>query len=156
MKDRGALRQGPVMEGSAPRKSALLGRLRRSGVGLALASGGLVCSSLACGGRVDEEVPPTGKPTAQQTPPEAEDAPAAPAPAPGDGPDLPSAAIDLDECKPGFSPSRSDKPCNWLAKGLCYLTKPAACSCICPRDGESTCYSDFYGGEDSETRVFCL
>ena len=76
--------------------------------------------------------------------------------APSDDPDEGAPGdLTLDECELGVPIYEAGHECNWLADDLCYLTKAAACSCICPRDGPSLCVSDFYGGEGSETKVIC-
>ena len=64
---------------------------------------------------------------------------------------------DLGKCTPGFeratNPSRS---CNWLTEaGVCFDTKDAACSCICPSNADSLCFSGFDNGPGSATLVHC-
>lgn len=74
----------------------------------------------------------------------------------GDGSDVGDAGdLPLEECELGLFPGESTDFCNWLAEERCYETKAKACDCICPRDGASVCSSDFYGGEDSRTKVRC-
>jgi hypothetical protein len=74
----------------------------------------------------------------------------------GDDPDgMQAGDLTLDECELGVPVYEAGHECNWLADDLCYLTKAAACACVCPRDGPSLCLSDFYGGEGSETKVTC-
>ena len=73
----------------------------------------------------------------------------------GEPSDVEPGELVLDDCELGFRPDESQAPCNWLAKERCYETKTAACECICPLDGPSLCLSDFYGGDDSQTRVSC-
>lgn len=102
----------------------------------------------ACGGRTTEdEAPEPERPTASsgQTPSQAGST------------DAGSGATALGPCMPGFNPA--DEPghaCNWLADGLCYDTKVAACSCVCPRNKtNSSCVSDFFQ-ENGRTKVTCF
>jgi len=100
-----------------------------------------------CGGQVEDVGTPDGQ-DEESPADEGEEGPSGPnEAAPGD--------LTLDECELGVPIYEAGHECNWLADHLCYLTKAAACSCICPRDGPSLCLSDFYGGEGSETKVTC-
>ena len=109
----------------------------------------------ACGGRAVEEPSSGGS---------GPNAPVTSDPKPSGGAGRSSSASsplpthDLGDCTPGFSridnPSR---PCNWLTKnGSCFDEKEAACSCICPTDGSSVCFSGFDDGPGSATLVQCL
>lgn len=69
-------------------------------------------------------------------------------PSPGDaegtlpwGPNTP-----LGPCKPGFDPQMSpQRDCAFVADGICYETKLAACACVCPRNKKNTtCSSGFH------------
>ncbi len=62
----------------------------------------------------------------------------------------------LGECKPGFSRYQNPTlPCPWLGDGLCYEDKDAACACVCPKDHDSWCASDFPGPGGAPTQVTC-
>ncbi len=61
----------------------------------------------------------------------------------------------LGECEPGFVPDNSERPCTWLADGLCHAEKDNACNCICPQEKDSVCVSGFPAGEDGRTPVIC-
>jgi hypothetical protein len=106
---------------------------------------GLSLLFLGCGGRVEGE---DGGSEDESTSADGGEDPADP-----DGTD--PGDLTLDECEPGGPLYEAGDECNWLAEDLCYLTKVAACECICPRDGPSLCLSDFYGGEGSQTKVSC-
>lgn len=69
--------------------------------------------------------------------------------------DDPNGGTPLQPCEPGFTRfDGSGRSCNWLAEGLCYEAKEAACACVCPRDRDSLCLSGF-GTEGSATPVIC-
>ena len=69
----------------------------------------------------------------------------------GDGLDP---TLELGDCGEGWQPGEA--PCPWRASNdLCYASKEEACSCICPREGNTTCSSGLPGGEDSRTPVSC-
>jgi hypothetical protein len=107
----------------------------------------VICSSLsfACGGQAERTV---GE--------ESEDEGPGTASGSSGGKASPSDDLELGPCVKGFDRfERLDQPCNWLAENLCYDSKEAACSCICPRPGPSLCLSGFYGGEGSATAVYC-
>jgi hypothetical protein len=61
----------------------------------------------------------------------------------------------LGECKLGPSASKyPGVPCAWLGDGRCYAEKKDACNCVCPRDHDSVCWSDFPTGT-TPTLVYC-
>jgi len=64
----------------------------------------------------------------------------------------PGSGTQLGECKLG--PLQPSKSCAWLGDGRCYETKSAACNCVCPRDHDSVCWSDFPDGTNP-TVVHC-
>ena len=67
----------------------------------------------------------------------------------------PDSYLLLGDCSPGSWPVDGE-PCPWLADGLCYDTKQAACSCVCPFDAEdSVCLSGLPGDEYARIRVTC-
>jgi len=75
---------------------------------------------------------------------------------PGVTPSLPS--HNLGTCKPGFSRAEQpDRNCNWLTEsGLCFDKLSGACDCICPRTGDSVCFTAFDGGgTNAATLVYC-
>ncbi|MFO0571951.1 MAG: hypothetical protein U0263_40380 [Polyangiaceae bacterium] len=45
--------------------------------------------------------------------------------------------------------------CPWIGLGRCYLTKKAACACLCPQDHDSVCISDFPDPSGEPVPVFC-
>ena len=109
----------------------------------------LLSGLLACGGRVED--PKSGGAGGGDSAPVSSSAGGAKSP-----PDtLPSHA--LGDCKPGFErASNPTRACNWLTDGgLCFDTNDDACSCICPPDKDSVCYSPFYNGTGSATPVNC-
>ena len=63
----------------------------------------------------------------------------------------------LQDCVEGFDPlEEPERPCTWLGDdGLCYDTMDAACDCVCPRDHDSYCISEFPKGEGGRTEVYC-
>lgn len=106
-----------------------------------------------CGGRTDEPgdegTSPSDPPTS--SPEEGEDEPGHDPHEPSDG------GVLLPGCEKGFDASAEpERPCNWLAKGLCYEDKLAACACVCPRDSSATsnCSSGF-PVEDGQVAVYC-
>ncbi len=113
-----------------------------------------------CGGRTDEEgdegAGPSDPPTS--SPDEGEDEP-------GDEPNEPNsptsratAGSRLPGCENGFDASAErERPCNWLAKGLCYEEKldapaPACARVTAPR--RASCSSGF-PVEDGQVDVYC-
>lgn len=74
----------------------------------------------------------------------------------GDG-KTPNGGLALGECVPGFDLANEPwRPCAWVADGLCYDTKPAACACVCPRNSNnSVCSSSFEDGPDGRVEVHC-
>lgn len=53
----------------------------------------------------------------------------------------------LGDCSPGYPyEPGSDEPCPYLAEGLCYPDKLAACACVCPADHDSWCSSGYPTG----------
>jgi hypothetical protein len=64
---------------------------------------------------------------------------------------------DLGTCTPGFERATNlSRSCNWLTEaGVCFDTKDAACSCICPTNADSLCFSGFDNGPGSATLVHC-
>lgn len=70
--------------------------------------------------------------------------------------DAPLPATPLGECVPGHSHYQAPElPCPWMADGLCYPDKLAACACACPRDRDSWCTSDFPKDDGAPTQVWC-
>ena len=69
----------------------------------------------------------------------------------------PNGGLTLGNCTPGFDLDNEPwRECAWMADGLCYDTKPAACACICPRNrNDSVCSSGFEGGPDGRVEVHC-
>lgn len=49
---------------------------------------------------------------------------------------------------------QSGQDCLWLGEQRCYSEKLDACACICPRDHESICSSEF-ASERGRTPVYC-
>ena len=109
-----------------------------------------------CGGRIDEGgddgAGPSDHPSSSSGGGDDE---------PSDDPDEPTepsdGGVSLPGCEMGFDASAErDRPCNWLAKGLCYEDKLAACACVCPRDSSATsnCSSGF-PVEDGRVDVYC-
>ena len=97
----------------------------------------LACLAGACGGKVegsDETTDPGGQTTSDG---------AAKKPGSGEA---------LGECKLG--PKAPSTPCAWIGDGRCYSAKNEACNCICPRDHDSVCWSDFPSGT-SPVVVYC-
>lgn len=66
-------------------------------------------------------------------------------------------ATELGPCHLGFDPVVDPaRSCDWLAKGLCYETKLAACACVCPANRQdSVCSSGFDNGPNGRTLVIC-
>jgi hypothetical protein len=64
---------------------------------------------------------------------------------------------ELGECKPGFSHAEQPaRACHWLTEaGVCFDDIDDACSCICPNNRASVCFSPFDNGPNSATRVYC-
>jgi hypothetical protein len=74
----------------------------------------------------------------------------------GKSTDDPDADTDLGSCE--FGPKEnygSDKPCAWVADGLCYDTREMACNCACPRSHNSQCVSGFESGPNGHVWVAC-
>ncbi len=106
---------------------------------------------LACGGRVEDPKSGSGAGGGDSAP--VSSAGGGSKSGPSDG--LPS--HELGDCKPGFDrASHPERACNWLTDdGLCFDTNDDACSCICPPDKASVCFSPFYDGPGSATPVSC-
>ncbi len=106
---------------------------------------------VSCGGRVEREPDPSEDPsTTNQTTGSASATDES-----GSGNSGVDPNLVLEKCSKGWAPDTAN--CPWLASdGLCYATKVAACSCICPRKGPSTCLSGLPGGADSRTSVSCI
>jgi hypothetical protein len=69
--------------------------------------------------------------------------------------DVPGDDVALPSCELGpRDEGQSGEDCLWLAKGRCYADKLEACACVCPRDRESICSSDF-DNEAGRTPVSC-
>ena len=50
----------------------------------------------------------------------------------------------LPGCSPGFKPEdQPSRSCDFLADGLCYESKVAACACVCPNRSNTNCTSGF-------------
>jgi hypothetical protein len=60
----------------------------------------------------------------------------------------------LPACVLGDPPHESAL-CPWLAADRCYLTKEAACACVCPTDRASYCISGLPGGPEGRVDVQC-
>lgn len=106
----------------------------------------LLVFAAACGGRTETE--PTAEAGAAGRP--AGDAGG------GGGSNTFGNADDLPECVPGFAPGTPGRgTCDWLAGGLCYSSRTAACACVCPKTGRTLCTSGFPNGPDGRTRVTC-
>jgi hypothetical protein len=60
----------------------------------------------------------------------------------------------LPQCVLGDPPFESAL-CPWMAEQRCYLTKEAACACICPTDRPSYCISGLPGGPNDAIDVQC-
>ena len=70
--------------------------------------------------------------------------------------DNPDADTDLGSCKLGPKENYgSDKPCAWVADGLCYDSRDMACNCVCPRSHNSQCASGFESGPNGHVWVAC-
>jgi hypothetical protein len=70
----------------------------------------------------------------------------------GDG--GPFAAAKTGPCKSGAPPS-AGAFCPWIAEERCYLSKEAACACICPTDRDSICTSAF-SSDHAPVEVNCF
>lgn len=72
-------------------------------------------------------------------------------------PGSPFDSTELGPCHPGFDPDQEPtRRCVWLAKGLCYDTKLAACACVCPRNRQdSVCSSGFEDDTTDKNLVIC-
>ena len=69
--------------------------------------------------------------------------------------DVPGDDVALPNCELGpRDEGQSGEDCLWLAKGRCYADKLEACACVCPRDRESICSSDF-DNDAGRTPVSC-
>ena len=115
-------------------------------------------SLLACGGRVDPgddgEASETGGTTGAGS---GTDNPGSNSTG---GSSKPGSLFDVTElgpCHPGFDPRvEPTRACDWIAKGLCYDTKLAACACVCPVNRQdSVCSSGFENGPNGKTLVTC-
>jgi hypothetical protein len=111
-----------------------------------------VTGLVACGGRYEEPGSGTSAPAGSST---SSDGSQKSDSSSGTTVTLPQQ--DLGVCTPGFEraadPARS---CNWLTEaGVCFDTKDDACACICPRAGDSLCWSNFDNGPGSATLVHC-
>ena len=106
----------------------------------------LLC--FACGGTV--VAPTEEQPTTLPSQDSSSDA--------GAGRDSGFKQVPLGACEEGFDPAQNpDRLCNWLGDdGRCYDSRPEACNCICPRDRDSVCSSEFYQGEGEATPVTCF
>ena len=62
----------------------------------------------------------------------------------------------LGQCRAGspWDPN-VDQPCPWVADGLCYADKAAACACACPSDHDSWCASDLSEPGGAPVNVTC-
>jgi hypothetical protein len=79
------------------------------------------------------------------------------APNPPPQPSMRGGNTPLGECDLGFDPgNQPERPCDWIAEGLCYDSKIAACACVCPRDRHSYCVSDFFVSPGLQTPVSCF
>ncbi len=113
---------------------------------------------IACGGRAIEDPGTGGSEPSEPAPAGTAEGSAGKPGKPGSSNptgSLPSHA--LGECKPGFSHAEQPgRACHWLTEtGLCFDDIDGACSCICPSNRDSVCFSGFDDGPNSATPVFC-
>jgi hypothetical protein len=118
-----------------------------------LVLGLVACGGLtACGGRAIEQPGSGGEGPSTPAPASTGNGSAGKSNSPSS---FPSHA--LATCTPGFVRAEHfERPCHWLTEsGQCFDELNAACACVCPRDRDSVCWSDFDDGPDSATFVGC-